>query len=664
MEMEETERARFTFPFFSFPFVGIYLESGIWNLEFPHLPIPFREFMARALYDPAQGYYGSGRAGIGRGGDFFTNVSVGPLFGRLLARQFAEMWERLGEPAQFSIVEQGAHRGDFARDVLEALRDTAPACFAAAQYFLVEPIATLRTEQVSALAEFGKKARWHTSLDDLPHFTGVHFSNELLDAMPVHLVEWTGAEWVERYVDFDGERFVFVDGPLTLDALRAHLATLPAVPAGYFTEVNLDALAWIQDVAARLERGWVLTIDYGFSREEFYAPERRTGTLRARSRHRIELDPLARPGELDLTAHVEFSSLVERAARAGLRLAGYTDQHHFMTGLGTLHFRDGVVPDAREMRVFKTLMHPTLMGTSFQALCFKRGLAAPLTGFQFARDPRALFPLPMPAPAADSARMTLGFIGSGRMATALVHGVVKSGAFPPADICVSDIVAAAAEKLSADAGVPVAADHAAANAIVLCVKPADALAALRAAKSPRLVISIVAGLPIAALQAAAGEGARIVRVMPNTPALIHQGATAYALGATATADDAAVVEKIFGSVGIVVQVKEEWLDAVTGLSGSGPAYIYLVIEALADAGVLMGLPRELSLRLSAQTVAGAAGMVLQSGRHPAALKDEVASPGGTTIAGLAALEAGALRSTFLSAVRAATERSRELGKSN
>ena len=175
------------------------------------------------------------------------------------------------------------------------------------------------------------------------------------------------------------------------------------------------------------------------------------------------------------------------------------------------------------------------------------------------------------------------------------------------------------------------------------------------------MISIVAGLSLARLEEAAGAAARIVRVMPNTPALIHQGAAAFAMGSTATAADAALVSKIFSAVGRVVQVKEALLDAVTGLSGSGPAYVYLVIEALADGGVLMGLPRDLALQLAAQTVAGAAGMVLKTGLHPATLKDQVTSPGGTTIAGLEELEGAAVRSAFLSAVRAATERSRQLG---
>ena len=265
--------------------------------------------------------------------------------------------------------------------------------------------------------------------------------------------------------------------------------------------------------------------------------------------------------------------------------------------------------------------------------------------------------------------MKIGFIGSGKMSTALVQGVVKSGAFSREDIAVCDSHAGTAEALSAAAGVRVETNEAliaASDVLVLCVKPADALAALRAASSAtagKLLISIVAGKTLADLQDAAGAGTRVVRVMPNTPALIHQGAAAYALGRTATEGDAATAEKIFGAVGLVVRVKEELLDVVTGLSGSGPAYIYTVIEALSDGGVLMGLPRELALKLAAQTVAGAANMVLQTGRHPAALKDEVTSPGGTTIAGLEALEAGGMRAAINSAVRAATERARELGGS-
>jgi pyrroline-5-carboxylate reductase len=180
-------------------------------------------------------------------------------------------------------------------------------------------------------------------------------------------------------------------------------------------------------------------------------------------------------------------------------------------------------------------------------------------------------------------------------------------------------------------------------------------------KDGKLLISIVAGLSIASLEKAAGEKLRIIRVMPNTPALVLAGASGYATGTQATDEDAETAQKIFGGVGLAVRVKESLLDAVTGLSGSGPAYVYTIIEALADGGVLMGLPRDLALQLAAKTVAGAAEMVLQTGLHPAVLRDQVASPGGTTIAGIEALEAGGLRAALITAVRAATERSAALG---
>jgi len=262
--------------------------------------------------------------------------------------------------------------------------------------------------------------------------------------------------------------------------------------------------------------------------------------------------------------------------------------------------------------------------------------------------------------------MKFGFIGSGKMASALVRGVTQSGAVTAELILVTDVLPAAAQRLAKEMGVTALATNAevasAAETLVLCVKPQDAIAALRAIETKgKLLISIVAGLPIAALQEAAGAGARIIRVMPNTPALVHQGAAAYALGAGATNEDAAVAEKIFGAVGKVVRVKEALIDVVTGLSGSGPAYIYLVIEAMADGAVLMGLPRDLALQLAAQTVLGAASMVLQTGEHPSVLRDQVTSPGGTTIAALEALEASGARAAFIAAVRAATERAHELG---
>lgn len=357
-------------------------------------PIPFRDFMQAALYHPQLGYYTSGRAAIGRGGDFFTNVSVGPLFGALLARQFVEMWERLGQPPRFDIVEQGAHRGEFARDVLGALQEFAPACFSACSYHIIEPWPALRRAQSKMLGKTNKIC-WHATLAGLPAIAGVHFSNELIDAFPVHLVSWTGDEWREQHVDLSDDQLSLVPLPLSSARLRKRLALIPQpLPPGYTTEVNLAMFEWIDQLAAKLQRGWLLAIDYGFPRPEYYRPERTAGTLAACSQHRREASVLARPGEIDLTAHVDFTSLAERAESADLRLCGFTDQHHFVVGLGQRHFEDSVPQSPareHELRAFKTLMHPNLMGRDFKAICFEKDAdsAGPLAGFHFARDPRA-----------------------------------------------------------------------------------------------------------------------------------------------------------------------------------------------------------------------------------------------------------------------------------
>jgi pyrroline-5-carboxylate reductase len=263
--------------------------------------------------------------------------------------------------------------------------------------------------------------------------------------------------------------------------------------------------------------------------------------------------------------------------------------------------------------------------------------------------------------------MHIGFIGSGRMASALLEGILRAGIASAEDVLLTDKFPAAAEELARRTGTRALPSNlelaAEADTLILCVKPGDVPEALREAGDlgGKLLVSIAAGVPLRRLKQCASGAPRLIRVMPNTPALIGQGAAAFSAGEGATEEDMAVADRIFGAIGIVVRVKEELLDAVTGLSGSGPAFVYTVIEALADGGVLMGLPRDVALRLAAQTVRGAAAMVLETGMHPAQLRDQVASPGGTTIAGLEALEDAGLRAALIGAVRAAAERSGELG---
>lgn len=267
------------------------------------------------------------------------------------------------------------------------------------------------------------------------------------------------------------------------------------------------------------------------------------------------------------------------------------------------------------------------------------------------------------------AKLTIGFLGAGKMATALAKGVVSAGLVKPAQIRASDPLPAALTAFKKETGAKTIASNVAvadfANVLIIAVKPAhvaELLEEIRPKLRPEhLVISIAAGVPISKLENGLGGDARVIRVMPNTPALVSASATAYALGKTATAADAALAQRLFSSVGIAFQVKENLLDAVTGLSGSGPAYIYLIIEALSDGGVAAGLPRDIATKLAAQTVFGSAKMVLETGQHPGTLKDNVTSPGGTTIEGLHELEKGKVRGVLINAVRAATEKSRKLG---
>ena len=265
---------------------------------------------------------------------------------------------------------------------------------------------------------------------------------------------------------------------------------------------------------------------------------------------------------------------------------------------------------------------------------------------------------------------TLGFIGAGNMAAALVKGLLHAQVVPPEGIIVSDVKADRLAQLKEEHGVRTTQDNhelvKACDVIVLSVKPQviDKVLGLIGGdvKSTQLVISVAAGVPLSAIEGRLPEGTHVVRTMPNTPATVQAGATAIAPGTHATEEDLEVARALFSAVGRVVTLDESLLDAVTGLSGSGPAYVMLMIEALADGGVKVGLHRDTALLLAAQTVYGSAKLLLETGEHPGRLKDMVTSPGGTAIAGLHTLESGGLRRTLIDAVETATNRSAQLGE--
>ena len=263
---------------------------------------------------------------------------------------------------------------------------------------------------------------------------------------------------------------------------------------------------------------------------------------------------------------------------------------------------------------------------------------------------------------------TVGFIGTGNMAEALIRGLLSAGACAPGDVWGSDPRPERCREIEAKYKIHATTDNCEvarrAAILVLSVKPqvmAAVLTEIAPSIGPKtLVVSIAAGIPLAVLEDAL-PGRRVVRTMPNTPALVGAGATALAAGGHATPEDLQAAKRIFDSVGMTVILEEAQLDAVTGLSGSGPAYMFLIIEALSDAGVKVGLSRYNAQALAAQTVLGSAKLLLDTGEHPGRLKDMVTSPGGTAIAGLHTLEEGGLRTTLINAVEAATRRSRELG---
>lgn len=265
--------------------------------------------------------------------------------------------------------------------------------------------------------------------------------------------------------------------------------------------------------------------------------------------------------------------------------------------------------------------------------------------------------------------MTIGIIGCGKMGSALTLGALKAGVFKDHEVIAVDNKPHAIEALGPDVSPAESMDDALSrsDALLLCVKPYQIndllarLAELSSKPDETLAISIAAGVTIPAMEESSQNKARIIRCMPNTPSLVGEGASAFSLGATATESDAELVKSLLGSVGLAYEVPERLLDSVTGVSGSGPAFVYTFIEALADGGLLEGLPRDKALALATQTVLGAAKMVAEDNEHPALLRDRVTSPGGTTITGLAALEKGNFRSTVIGAVQATAAKARELG---
>ncbi|MFD0893594.1 SAM-dependent methyltransferase [Luteolibacter ambystomatis] len=329
-------------------------------------PVSFADFTAAALYDPIRGYYARETRQVGRGGDFFTSVSVGPVFGTLLARRFLNWWHRAGQPDRWRITELGAHDGTLAGDVLDALLAMDARAFGTVEYAIIEPLPTLAAAQSAALARFAGHYRTVREVTELAPLPGMVFGNELLDALPFHVIERHGGSWHESMVTISNDGFQW-------DASSQWGGPVPEtsapLPDGYRTEIRTNYRELLEPLARTLDHGLMLWIDYGFARPEYYLPERTRGTLRTFSRHRAGDDPLDSPGERDITAHVDFTAVAETALALGMTPCEFRDQGAWLTRLaGPWLQEQEQQPDPAAIRQFQTLIHPAHLGARFHAL--------------------------------------------------------------------------------------------------------------------------------------------------------------------------------------------------------------------------------------------------------------------------------------------------------
>ena len=362
-------------------------------------PISCERFIELALYHPRLGYYSRDRLRIGHRGDFITNVSVGKLFGEILADQIVELWDILARPPEFTIVEAGAENGALASDLLNRLSQAGLGV--SWTYVIAEPNQRKQDQQRQQITK--ETVRWVKSLNELDPITGIILGNELLDAIPTRVVEFSEDRWREVCVTLENGTFKFSLVPIKGPRLAARIDKIPLpLPQPYRTEVNLAATDWIGDAAKALRRGFILMIDYGYSRNDYYSPLRTEGTLTSYRNQLRQKSIFAGIGETDITAHVDFTAIAEAGQEAGCQLLGFTDQHHFMVGAGESRMRsfensDGRKDRDRFLRAYKTLMHPEMMGLAFKYVLMSKDVPTTMkpSGFKYACDPKKALDLKM-----------------------------------------------------------------------------------------------------------------------------------------------------------------------------------------------------------------------------------------------------------------------------
>lgn len=347
-------------------------------------PLPFARFMELCLYHPQYGYYASGRACRGREGDYYTSPTVHPIFGALLGKQMAQMWRIMGG-GTFAIVEMGGGEGYLCVDILDYLQHEEGQFYNTLTYHMVETSPVIIERQKELLSPSGGKVAWHQP-DQINRMdiTGCFISNELVDALPVHRVVQEGGSLKEIFVDLDNGVFQEILKDPSTPELEAYFQRLEITLAeGQGAEVNLEARRWLQGVATGLERGFVVTIDYGYPAQELFSPLRKTGTFLCYRGHRVHADPYSNPGLQDMTAHVDFTSLIEWGEEYGLQLTGLVPQYRFLLALGILDevARMGEGKEEwegmAERLTVKNLILPGGMGETFKVLVQHTGIESP-----------------------------------------------------------------------------------------------------------------------------------------------------------------------------------------------------------------------------------------------------------------------------------------------
>lgn len=340
-------------------------------------PISFRDFMELALYHPQAGYYTSGREKIGKSGDFYTSPSLGPLFGKMIARQLEEMW-RLLDKKPFTILEYGAGTGDLCRDILEQLQENKE-MYDQLHYCIIEKSPDMRQREKKILQG---NVSWHNSLSEIPFINGCILSNEVVDNFSVHQVVMED-ELMEVFVDYKNG-FIELLRPAST-ALKNYITQLQiTLPKGCRTEINIEAIDWIEEIGKGLQKGFVLTIDYGYGSASLYNEQRSAGTLICYHKHGINYCPYINIGEQDITSHVNFSALCHWGSKYGLEYGGYTNQGYFLLGLGLSSQAQQMKADEKSRHLLHTFLVD--MGNRLKVLIQQKGIPHPrLSGLTFSQ---------------------------------------------------------------------------------------------------------------------------------------------------------------------------------------------------------------------------------------------------------------------------------------